>query len=214
MEDLSIFSGISPEEQQAMHKCFHSREAFFRPDEIIMTYTQSPKAIGILLEGHARLYYNDADGNQSVIEELFQNHVFGEMFLLPSGIEDYFVRAGSQCRVLFIDYKHVVKRCQRACSHHSQLVSNLFQLTAQKSQQQANRIRILTQPSTRLKLLTYFGILCRHEKDGGCMLPMSYSALAEYLCLDRSSMMRELKKLCEEGVLEKSGRSIHLLNKK
>ena len=177
-----------------------------------MAYTRTPQKIGVVLEGHARLYYCDADGNQSVLEELFRNQVFGELFLMPVGMQDYYVKACEPCRVLFIDYEHIIKRCQNACAHHSQLVSNLFRMTAQKSQLQANRINVLTQPTVRQKLLTYFDILCQQNESRRCTVPMPYSALAEYLCLDRSAMMRELKRLGDEGLIERNGRHIRLIS--
>ena len=39
---------------------------------------------------------------------------------------------------------------------------------------------------------------------------MSYTALAQYLSVDRSAMTRELKCLEKEGVLKKEGRNIYL----
>jgi len=212
MEELTIFTDITPQEQQAMHTCFRSREVSFSAEEIIMAYTRTPQKIGVVLEGHARLYYCDADGNQNVLEELFRNQVFGELFLMPVGMQDYYVKACEPCRVLFIDYEHIIKRCQNACAHHSQLVSNLFRMTAQKSQLQANRINVLTQPTVRQKLLTYFDILCQQNESRRCTVPMPYSALAEYLCLDRSAMMRELKRLGDEGLIERNGRHIRLIS--
>lgn len=212
MEELTIFTGISPESQAAMHLCFRSREAAFGTGEIITTYTSRPQKLGVLMRGHARLYCCDADGNQSMMEELFCNSVFGEIFLLPGDMQEYYVCACEPCRVLFIDYEHIVKRCPKACAHHSQLVSNLFQLTARKAQHQANRINILTQPTVRLKLLTYFSQLGELGADHTVTVPIPYTALAEYLCLDRSAMMRELKKMVEDGLIARNGRQINLLS--
>lgn len=42
-------------------------------------------------------------------------------------------------------------------------------------------------------------------------LPVSYTTLAEYLCVDRSAMMREFKNLSEEGVLFREGKNIRIL---
>ena len=39
-------------------------------------------------------------------------------------------------------------------------------------------------------------------------IPFSLSDLADYICSDRSAMMRELKRLREEGFLEISGRNV------
>lgn len=211
LEELTIFTGISPEEQAAMRVCFRSREMTFDAGQVIATYTNRPQKVGILMRGRARLYYCDADGNQSVMEELFPNSVFGEMFLLPGDMQEYYVSACEACRVLFIDYAHIVGRCPKACPHHSQLVSNLFQLTARKAQAQANRISILTQPTARMKLMAYFKLRSALENSAEFTVPLPYSALAEYLCLDRSAMMRELKKMADAGLICRDGRKIRLM---
>ena len=40
---------------------------------------------------------------------------------------------------------------------------------------------------------------------------MSLSQLATYLCVDRTSLMRELRLMREEGVIKNSGRKVTLL---
>ena len=42
-------------------------------------------------------------------------------------------------------------------------------------------------------------------------IPFSLTDLADYLSVDRSAMMRELKILKDEGFIEKSGNKIKLL---
>ena len=48
MEELTIFPDITPQEQQAMHTCFRSREVSFSAEEIIMAYTRTPQKIPII----------------------------------------------------------------------------------------------------------------------------------------------------------------------
>ena len=126
--------------------------------------------------------------------------VFGEPFLLSSDSQHYYVQAKTSVRrVLFIDYQHVIKRCTNACSFHSQMVSNLFQLTAQKAQLQTSRIDPLSRSSIRKKLMAYL-----HERSAALhssriTVPMSYTSLAQYLCVDRSATMRELKSLEQQN---------------
>ena len=43
------------------------------------------------------------------------------------------------------------------------------------------------------------------------VLPFSLSVLADYIATDRSAMMRELKKLKEEGLVQNEGRRFTLL---
>ena len=211
MEHITLFTDILPEEQERMRICFHAREMTFRNGETIMEYSSSMKKIGLILEGQAVLYCIDEDGNQYMIDNLKKDSVFGEPFLLPEESQHYYVCAKSETRVLFIAYEHVIKRCDQACYHHSQMVSNLLQLTAIQSRQQNERIYMLSRSSTRKKLMAYLNALSTEKHSKDLKLPMSYTALAQYLSVDRSAMTRELKNLEAEGIIEKNGKQIHMI---
>ena len=212
MEHITLFTDILPEEQERMRVCFKVREKVFQNGETIMEYSSSMKKIGLIQEGRAVLYCCDEDGNEYVIDELNRDSVFGEPFLLPSDSQHYYVCATTVTKVLFIDYEHVIKRCENACHHHSQMVSNLLQLIAVQSRQQTERIYMLSRSSTRKKILSYLNALSAERHSRILTLPMSYTALAQYLSVDRSAMTRELKSLEEEEILEKKGKQIILLS--
>lgn len=211
MEHITLFTDILPEEQERMRVCFKVREEIFQNGETIMEYSCSMKKIGLIQEGRAVLYCCDEDGNEYVIDELNQDSVFGEPFLLPSDAQHYYACAATQTKVLFIDYEHVIKRCENACHHHSQMVSNLLQMIALRSRQQTDRIYMLSRSSTRKKLMAYLHSLATEKGTKKYKIPMSYTALAQYLSVDRSAMMREIKNLTKMGVLRREGRNVELL---
>lgn len=211
MNAVTLFSYITQEEQERMKVCFGMREACYENNETIMEYAHSMKKIGLLLEGQAVLYCCDEEGNQYMMDNLETDSVFGEPFLLPEESQHYYVCARGKTRVLFIDYEHVIKRCENACHHHSQMVSNLLQMTALRSRQQTDRIYMLSRSSTRKKLIAYLHSLAAEKNAGKFKLPMSYTALAQYLSVDRSAMMREIKNLSDEGVIRRNGRNVELL---
>ena len=192
-----------------MRVCFQAREVSFHNHEIIFAYSNTMNKIGLILSGRAVLYYCDEEGNQYMIDELKKDAVFGEPFLLPVDSRNYYVQAEEETRVMFIDYAHVIKRCENACWHHSQLVSNLFRMTARKSQQ-VQRIYVLSRTTTRKKLLAYLESLSEELHSRKIRIPMSYTELAQYLSVDRSAMTREMKSLENEGILEKDGRTVCL----
>ena len=210
MEHITLFTDILPEEQERMRVCFHAREDIFRNGETIMEYASSMNKIGLILYGRAVLYCCDEDGNEYMIDELKRDAVFGEPFLLPADSQHYYVNAVEETKVMFIDYEHVIKRCEQACHHHSQMVSNLLQMTASQSRQQMERIYVLSRTTTRKKILAYLNSLSGENHNRKIRIPMSYTALAQYLSVDRSAMTRELKNLEEEGILKKEGRNIYL----
>ena len=210
MKADTLFSYITQEEQERMKVCFGMREACYENNETIMEYAHSMKKIGLILEGQAVLYCCDEEGNQYMMDNLETDSVFGEPFLLPEESQHYYVCARGKTRVLFIDYEHVIKRCENACHHHSQMVSNLLQMTALHSRQQTDRIYMLSRSSTRKKLMAYLHSLAAEKNTGKFKLPMSYTALAQYLSVDRSAMMREIKSLSDEGVIKRDGRNVEL----
>ena len=116
------------------------------------------------------------------------------------------------CRVEFVDYSHITKRCSRACDHHSVLVQNLLRLIADKALALGERVEVLSQRSIRDKLLCYFTLQSAKNGGGTFRLPFSLSRLAEYISTDRSAMMRELKKIREEGIAEVKNGEITLLS--
>lgn len=105
----------------------------------------------------------------------------------------------------------MIKRCENACKFHSQLVSNLLQMIAMRASQQANRIYVLSRNSTRKKIMAYLNSQVGEEHNKSFTLRMSYTTLAEYLSVDRSAMMRELKNLADEGIIERDGKKLRIL---
>ena len=73
------------------------------------------------------------------------------------------------------------------------------------------RIELLTKRSIRDKLLGYFNLISSRYLTKSFSLPFSLTDLADYLSVDRSAMMRELKLLKEDGFIDKTGNKITLL---
>ena len=114
MSHITLFTDILPEEQEKMRVCFQARELIFQNGETIKEYYCSMHKIGLILYGRALLYCCDEAGNQFMIDELKKDAVFGEPFLLPADSQHYYVSAAEETKVMFIDYEHVIKRCEKS----------------------------------------------------------------------------------------------------
>lgn len=209
-ERLWVFSNIAEQEREKMRVCFQARRELFPAGARILAYSRALERVGILLAGSAHLTCTDDEGHSSILEHLEAGDIFGEVFALPACNLSYDAVAVEQCEVLFIDYRHIVKSCPNACAHHSQLVSNILQLSAKKAQALSEHINVLSQRTIRQKLLTYFhACRARHQSDA-FVLPMTLTALADYLSVDRSAMMREMKRMKDAGILVFRGRDVRL----
>ena len=166
---------------------------------------------GIIERGEAVLIRIDENGVETVMETMGPGGVFGRTLAFAGSRTDSLeVVCRTRCDVLFIDYAHILKRCERACNHHSILVQNMLRLMADKAQALSERVDVLSRRSIREKLLCYFQQQAEYAGSSTFVLPFSLSVLADYIATDRSAMMRELKRLKEEGLLHSDGRKITL----
>ena len=200
LEKNPLFQDISYESYLQMLTCFQAVQKSYRPDEVLYDFTDPrSNSVGILERGEASLIRIDEEGVTTVLEELGPGGVFGRSLAFSGSRRDSL---------------EVVARtpCDVACTHHSLLVQNMLRLISEKAQSLSERVDVLSRRSIREKLLCYFRQLA--EKAGGntFTLPFSLSTLADYIATDRSAMMRELKRLREEGILRSDGRRITLLS--
>ena len=203
-----IFRDISGASIQRMLDCFHVRQAEYAPGSVVREYGGGRRDVGIVTEGTADLVRIDYGGTRTILEHLEAGGIFGEVLAFTAQTGDSVsVVTETGCRVMYMDYAHIMKRCENACLHHSQLVQNLFALVTDQMQQMGRRVEVLSRRSIREKLLCYFSI---QAVDGRLTLPFTFSALADYIGSDRSAMMRELKKLREEGLVQVEGRKVTL----
>lgn len=214
MKKVHFMDHISKESIDKMIPCFKPRFKDFKQGETIMAYSDCQEQVGVILEGSAKLYFSDIEGDFGLLETYHDGDLFGDVFSLPLTGYEYVVTAVTDCKVVFISYHHIMHPCCNVCPHHSQLISNLFLMTTQKSQELSLHINILGQSTTRKKLLTYLQFVQsgRHTDAGESFeIPMSLGELSEYLCVERTAMMREIRKMNEDGILDSNRRTFRLL---
>ena len=209
LRESPLFTGIDYDSYLAMYTCFQAVSRSYRPDDVIYDFSSSQNVVGIVERGEAALIRIDADGVETMMEQFRVGGVFGKTLDFSGSRSDVLeVVCRTPCEVLFFDYAHILKRCERACTHHSVLVQNMLRLMADKAQALTERVDVLSRRSIREKLLCCFAQ--QRDKAGSdtFRLPFSLSVLADYIATDRSAMMRELKKMREEGLVSTDGREI------
>lgn len=191
--------------------CVKAQTKSFYKGEIITTYLVNRNQMCILLDGSADLIRYNSNGTQNIMEHLSTNDLFGEIFYQIHTNNELFVIAKKKCEVLFFPYDHFHKKCRKNCKFHETLTSALPDLVLNKIVNSNIRIELLSKRTIREKLLCYFSILSSRNLNKTFSLSMSFTDLADYLSVDRSAMMREMKYLKEDGIIEKTGNRIRML---
>lgn len=174
-----------------------------KKNNTITTYIKNRNQICILKKGNADIIRYDKNGNKTIIESLKANDIFGEVFFPIKTNSELFVIAKTNCEVIFFSYNDILKS-------DNTINTNLLDLFLNRTIKQNIRIELLTKRSIKEKLLSYFSFLSIEYNKKIFTLPLSYTDLADYLCVDRSAMMREIQHLQKENLIIKNGYNIEL----
>lgn len=171
----------------------------------ITNYIANKNQIYILTNGEANLIRFDASGNKTIIEHYGEGSIFGEMFYSINSSNELTVIAKKNCKVIYFNYDDLIN------NENIELLHILLTILSTKTAAINERIEILTKRTIREKLLAYFSSISSKYRTKTLTLPICYSDLADYLSIDRSAMMRELKNLTNEGFIKKNKQKITLL---
>ena len=209
-----LFNGISADELKKLYKCLRAKEVKFEQGAEICAYDNDKGILGVVSEGKVDIKKINLDGNFTILEHIQKNGVFSDIFTFTVTEANFIgAYASEPTTVIFFDYPSVFKRCEKACEYHSIFVENLLKIVIQKSKMLSQRVEVLSNKTIREKIISYASIVVKNTGSSTFTLPMSLTSLAEYLCVDRSAMMRELKKLSNEGIIKTNKRIFTVIKK-
>lgn len=84
----------------------------------------------------------------------------------------------------------------------ARFTGNLLALMAEKNRLLTEKIRYLTQRSTRQKIMLYLSAMARKKGKATFVLPFNRQQMADFLSVDRSALSAELSKMKKEGLID------------
>lgn len=193
------------------NSCNRVQSKKFIKGETVTTYIEKRNQICIVLSGEVDLIRYDLNGNKTIIGHFVDSDIFGEVFYPANTNNELFAVARKNSEILFYNYDSISTKCKRNCEFHKELTNSLSQLFLDQIVSLNLRIELLTKKNIRSKILSYFNALSKGNLRRTFTLPYSYTDLADFLSVDRSAMMRELKFLIDDGFIKKHGSKITLL---
>ena len=203
--DLSspLFDGISPEDRVAMLGCIGYHIGTFRKGEILGFENENINHIGIIISGAVDMVKEDIWGNKTLLVRMRKNELFGETFACGSNNSSLVTFLVSEnAKILFVPFSRVMRSCTMACAFHHRLIENMVRIIAAKNRDLMRKVEVVSQRTIREKLLTYLSIQAQMQDSRYFEIPLGRVELAEYLCVDRSALTRELVRMKEEGLID------------
>lgn len=202
LKKTDLFAGLSDDEIESMLKCLRAKAVDYEKDEFIFFAGKTRPAVGIIIAGTAQVIKENYYGDLLIMHNLHETDMFGEVY---AGMEadrvPVSVVALSPCRVLLLDLKNILGTCHSACSFHQRLILNLMKHVAEKSALLSEQMSYLSHKTIRARLEAYLHEQATKAGSHSFKIPFNKSELAQYLCVDRAAMQRELGKMKAEGLL-------------
>ena len=198
-----LFAGIKSADMKPMLHCIGYHIGKYSKGEIIAFEGENLKHIGIVLSGSVDMVKEDLWGNKTMLIRTRQNEVFGETFACGNDNLSVVTFAVSEdATVMFMPFSRVMHSCTMACEFHYRLIENMVKVIAQKNRDLMQKIDVVSKRTIREKLLAYLSIQAQQQNSRYFESPLGRVELAEYLCVDRSALTRELGKMREDGLID------------
>jgi CRP-like cAMP-binding protein len=207
-----LFAGISPQERVAMMDCIGYHIGSYKKGQIVAFEEENIKHIGILLSGAVDMIKEDLWGNKTMLLRAKKDEMFGETFACGQdnqAVVSFLV--SEDARILFIPFDRVMHSCTMACRFHHQLIENMVHIIANKNRDLMRKVEVVSKRTIREKLLAYLSIQAQNQNSRYLQIPLGRVELAEYLCVDRSALTRELSKMQDEGLIDYDKNCFRLL---
>lgn len=203
MENIKLFDKLKDYEIDELLGFLQATTKVFRKKECVINLGARLKEILIVLVGELEVYTKNTDGTLSLLSIIDAGQTFGANYIC-GGVKNspVIVRAQKQTGVLFLPYENMLELHESVSGWQKLLLKNLFEVVAKENLELNKRMNILNQKTIREKILFYLNDVAREKEGLSFEIPYSREQLAQYLCVDRSALSRELSNMQKDGLLE------------
>ena len=199
----ALFAGVKSEEIPVMLPCLEAHKAYAAKGTYVLRRGDAVHSLPLLLSGRLLVQHEDYWGNRSIVQPILPGDVFAEAYALPGGdAMQNDVLAEENSMLLLLNVSKMLTVCATGCPFHKQVTHNLFAILAEKNKRLMRKISLLTQRSTREKLLAYLSDEAQRQGGGTFEIPFNRQQLADFLSVERSAMSAELGRMRRDGLID------------
>jgi len=197
-----LFGGIAPEQIHTLLTCLDAKEKAVQKDEFIFLAGEPALYVGLVVSGGVNVIQEDFWGSRIILTHVGPGGLFGEAFAC-AGVKKLpvSVTAAEASDILLIDCKKIVTVCASGCTFHTQIIANMLQILAGKNIMLTRKMEHLSKKTMREKLLSFLSAQAVNVKSREIVIPYNRQELADFLCVERSALSRELSQMKKDGLL-------------
>lgn len=203
IKETPLFEGIADSDIKEVLQGLAVRCKTYEKGNFIFYAGDDVRRVGIVLSGLLHIIQEDYWGNRNILVPIGAGNMFGEAFACIPGIcSTVSVAVMERAEILFIDVSHLLQAESILTKSREKLSMNLLGIMARKNMELTEKIRYISQRSTRQKLMFYLSDEAHHHGSPEFTISFNRQQLADYLSVDRSAMSAELSRMKKEGLLD------------
>ena len=203
----SVFAGIAPNRFSKLLDAIGAYTCSYGKGEAVFRSGDTLSVVPVVLKGRIEARMLAKDGSKQIIARFEKGDSFAEAVPVSGSTAPVEAIALEPSRIMFMP---VAALKQGGDSDIVVLYGNVLGEMTKKVRTLTAKLSILSEPRLRNRIIMYLRSLPT-DASGFTSIPYSRKALAEYLAVNDKSLLRELHRMQDEGIIEGEGKRLKLL---
>lgn len=213
LEKISLFRGIAlPDIERIIAGC---RKVTYQKGEAVAAEGDTCHAFGIILSGAITIIKENAAGEGQILAKLGAGKIFGEILIYSTKKKwPASVWAGENCQICFMDVARISEFALHDTALYQKMTTNLWQEISDKSLGLNKKLEYFSLKKMRGKIAKCILEHAENQDSEYFELPFNRQEMADFLSVSRSSMLREMSSMKQDGLIDFHKKYFKILDKK
>lgn len=201
--ETELLDGVPCEKRSSVLRCMDAHMHSYAKGSLLSSCLKSPMGVVYLLKGSVRVGRLNASGERSILFDSCSDVPLA-MRDAPSvfGMDDVSIVALEDCVVIDFNFSKEIEGCSCCVGYVSQVRKNTARQLGRVNSMLMRRVDMLTRRSIRSKIVAFLYLQAGIAHDASFEIDMTRQDLADYLCVERSALSREIGKMRSEGLID------------
>ena len=206
LKNSKIFQGLGDDEIEKICNTVVPTEKEYSKNQVIVNQGEPVSKIGILKEGSAISMKYHFNGDAQILRIYNQGELFSldavNTTLLTSPVT---LISQTDSVVVFIPYGKIFEADSISPETKKVIMSNSSEILSNELIRLMYKIDVLSKRTLRERILTYLSLIRERSGSDTFDIGMNQEQLAQYLCVNRSVLSKELNQMRKSGLIDYKG---------
>lgn len=198
-----LFLDFTPEDFQELDARIAGKIKKYRKGDIIVGEGDPIKNVSLIMSGEVDVIRLFSEGEFAYVNKLKKNNTIGMDVAYRVGHNSYyFYKAATDVELYNIPLTFIRERGHLSENLRVKLMTNILIILTHENIRNYNRLDILSTKSLRERIRTYLFYQSKKNGSKTFTIPFSREEMADFLCVNRSALSKELSRMKNEGIID------------